>query len=623
MDEIYGTLWRGRFPKTACHALTVQDPRMTFLRRFFTLSTACAALVGAPVLAHAEEPNPTPPPAVASTVPHPFAYGILVGTNVGGAGQQTLRYAEDDARKMADVLRQLGRYGNADLRVLVRPDSKQLLATIDDVAAKMRAHQAKGEQAVLVFYYSGHARAGSFSLGGEELAVTTLREKLQKVPSTLTLVVLDACQSGQFARFKGVEPAADFSYNSVSRLTTKGIAVMASSSAQELSQESDELKASYFTHHLIVALRGAADADGDGRVSLDEAYKYAYRRTLASTSQTQVGGQHVTLETDLAGQGDVPVTYPADARSQLELPGPLEARIIVQQKPSGTVVAEVQKAKGAPLRLAFVAGAYEAIVRDTASLGKVLRCPLTLSDERVVALDFGSCQNVRITSKGLIKGEDEPDDPEPDVVTPAPTSRPISGWNIEGGFGFMSRVEDGFTRNLDTFGYKPKRGILELPRGRASLGVSKGFLPHLTVGLQLTTLGGDTYVRSLGQSDDKYTLNAYGGDIFVRVSTELFGHAQSRKPYLDLYGQVGAGMTLGFSTLTTGSTQNNASETATENDVGYFFSGAAGVAIVRLPVSVFFQAGYDYAPTTKNLIGDVHDAGGPSGQLGLRFQFGQ
>src|SRR5439155_13901499 len=121
--------------------------------------------------------------------------------------------------------------------------------------------------------------------------------------------------SGQFARIKGVETTADFSFNSVSRLTTKGIAVMASSTAQELSQESDELKGSYFTHHLITALRGAADSDGDGRVSLDEAYRYAYRRTLASTATTQVGSQHVTLETDLAGQGEVPVTYPADAKS--------------------------------------------------------------------------------------------------------------------------------------------------------------------------------------------------------------------------------------------------------------------------------------------------------------------
>ncbi len=596
---------------------------MTLLHRCSSvLLASAAALVVLP--AFADEPAGPPASTVQATVPHPFAYGILVGTNVGGAGQQTLRYAEEDARKMADVLGQLGRYGKADLRVLVRPDGKQLLAAIDDVAAKMRAHQAKGEQAVLVFYYSGHARAGSFSLGAEELAVSTLRERLRQIPSTLTLVILDACQSGQFARFKGVEPAADFSYNSVSRLTTKGIAVMASSTAQELSQESDELHASYFTHHLIVALRGAADADGDGRVSLDEAYKCAYRRTLASTSQTQVGGQHATLETDLAGQGDVPVTYPADARSQLELPGPLEARILVQQKPSGNVVAEVQKAKGAPLRLAFTAGTYEAIVRDSASLGKILRCKLTLSDDRVVALDFGGCENVRITSAGIIKGEGEPDDIEPDVATPSPvTGRPVDPWAVEGGFGFMGRVEDGFTRNLDTFGYRAQRGFLELPHVRASLGVAKGFLPHLTVGLQLVTLAGDGYSRSVGQSNDTYRFDAYGTNVFVRVSTELVGHAQARRPYLDLYGQVGAGMTLGLSTLTTGSTKNAASETSKETDFGYLLNAAAGVAVTRVPFTIFLQAGYDYAPTTKNLLGDVHDAGGPSGQLGLRLQLGQ
>ena len=58
---------------------------------------------------------------------------------------------------------------------------------------------------------------------------------------------------------------------------------MASSSATELSQESDQLASSYFTHHLLLALRGAGDANQDGKVSLDEAYRYTYNRTLAGT----------------------------------------------------------------------------------------------------------------------------------------------------------------------------------------------------------------------------------------------------------------------------------------------------------------------------------------------------
>lgn len=50
--------------------------------------------------------------------------------------------------------------------------------------------------------------------------------------------------------------------------------------------ESDRLRSSFFSHHLITGLRGAADADGDERVALSEAYDYAYRQTLRSSGQT-------------------------------------------------------------------------------------------------------------------------------------------------------------------------------------------------------------------------------------------------------------------------------------------------------------------------------------------------
>ena len=170
----------------------------------------------------------------AASASHARAYAVIVGDNVGGSGQQTLRFAEDDARRMAQVLPELGHYDAGDVRVLVRPDAAHLLAAVDELAARARANAERGEQAEVLFYFSGHARASAFNLGGEELPLTTLRERLRAVPTTLTIVVLDACQSGAFSRIKGAEPAADFSYNSVSRLTQQGLAVMASSTAEEL-----------------------------------------------------------------------------------------------------------------------------------------------------------------------------------------------------------------------------------------------------------------------------------------------------------------------------------------------------------------------------------------------------
>jgi hypothetical protein len=64
-------------------------------------------------------------------------------------------------------------------------------------------------------------------------------------------VVLDACQSGAFSGVKGASAAGDFSISSVRDLHSSGVAVMASSTGSELSQESSELKSSYFTHHLL------------------------------------------------------------------------------------------------------------------------------------------------------------------------------------------------------------------------------------------------------------------------------------------------------------------------------------------------------------------------------------
>jgi hypothetical protein len=556
-------------------------------------------------------------------VPHPFAYGILVGSNAGGAGQQPLRYAEDDARRMSEVLKQLGRFGHADMRVLARPEPATVLATVDDVARKMKAHAQRGEQAVLVFYYSGHAKANAFSLGTEELPIATLRDKLRAIPSTLTLVVLDACQSGQFARVKGVEPAADFSFNSVARLTTKGIAVMASSSAQELSQESDELKGSYFTNALVTALRGAADSDGDGRVSLDEAYRYAYRRTLAATAQTQVGSQHVTLETDLSGQGDVPVTYPADARSQLELPGPLDAKVLVQHRASGNVVAEVHKAPGAPLRLAFASGGYEAFVRTA---GKILDCKLTLADDRVTAIDLGGCTEVK--KLGVAKGAGAGiGDGAPGADAP-PSSRDANDdraldrpWTAELGLGFISRVSDAYTRRLEEFDYHATNDVFPVPRVDAALSFGRALTHNVSLGVRAATLSGDVFQRDVAGGHDEFRWSAYGGSAYVRAQMVAVGASPGWT--LALYGQAGAGVTFASTKLTTGGT-GAPSETHADLEVGWLLEGDAGLEIRRgrSHFAYFLQGGYAYAPTMRALTGETHDVGGWSVQpVGLRLYF--
>jgi hypothetical protein len=290
-----------------------------------------------------------PPPPVAT-------YALVVGSNAAGPGQTDLRFAEDDARKVGALLVELGGYAPDQVDVLVHPTPALVRERLAHLSERVAADTAAGKQSRVFFYYSGHARAQAIDLGLGELPLDELRRRLFAVPATLTVVVLDACQSGAFTQVKGAQPAADFSFSSRQHLEASGVAVLASSSGSELSQESAELRASYFTHHLLVGLRGAGDANGDGQVSIDEAYRYAYHQTLLATAETAVGGQHVTFEADLKGHGEVPLSFPRAATATIELPAALEGNTLVEDRRAHAVVAETYKARGAAVRIAVAPG---------------------------------------------------------------------------------------------------------------------------------------------------------------------------------------------------------------------------------------------------------------------------
>lgn len=538
-------------------------------------------------------------PQTIPTTPKPYAYGVLVGSNQGGPGQTPLRYAEDDARKVAQALKEVGRYGHADMRVLAAPEPEDVMTAIDVVRARVAEHQRRGEQAIVLFYFSGHAKAAALHLGARELSLASLRERLRTLPSTLTLVVLDACQSGAFARTKGAEPAAEFSYNSVARLTTKGTAVMASSTAQELSQESDELKSSYFTHHLLVGLRGAGDSDRDGRVTLDEAYRYAYRRTLASTERTNVGGQHVTLETDLSGQGEIPISFPAETKSQFEFPAPVDGRILVQHKASGSIVAEVHKVRGAPLRLALAAGSYETTVRQG---NEVSLCSNTVSDDRVTTLDLASCTRVEDSARTKGEGEDVPG-----------WRRELNRYGLELGFGATWIAQDDYTNRLNQFRFQRDSSRTQWRLGAT---LFRNIGPYFSVGIDAKLLPPMAYGRGAsarGGGDETVETSSFGAGGVLRGHLP-FGSTIGRGVYADAFAQASLGLASTTMRLDTSVAH------VEENSKSMSLGGALGFAIGGPYAGVFTQVGYEYAPALKNELADRHNVGGAYFLIGTRLR---
>ena len=67
----------------------------------------------------------------------------------------------------------------------------------------------------------------------------------------------------------------------------KGKVIISASSANEVSVEKDELGHGVFTYYLVQGLKGPADTDGDGIVTVDEAYRYVSKMVPAATGQEQ------------------------------------------------------------------------------------------------------------------------------------------------------------------------------------------------------------------------------------------------------------------------------------------------------------------------------------------------
>ena len=88
-------------------------------------------------------------------------------------------------------------------------------------------------------------------------------------------VFLDACFSGDSDRGMLVRSASPvYVQAALPEASGEKLTVLAAASGQEVASWDDEARHGLFTHHLMDALYGAGDADGDGRVTAAEAKLY-------------------------------------------------------------------------------------------------------------------------------------------------------------------------------------------------------------------------------------------------------------------------------------------------------------------------------------------------------------
>src|SRR6185503_1363849 len=347
-------------------------------------------------------------PAAASGGDKLRRYAVIIGANNGGAGREVLRYAASDAEAVARVLRELGGVRPADAVLVREPDTHQLDQTFQSMSKRIKSERVRGQRIELLVYYSGHSDEEGILLGGSRYSYGKLRRTIEGVPADVRIAIVDSCASGSFTRIKGGTRRPAFLQDESNRV--RGHAFLSSSSADENAQESDRIRASFFTHFLVAGLRGAGDRDRDNVVTLTEAYQYAYEQTVGRTQNTTYGAQHPAYDMHLSGAGNIVITDLRNTESVLVLPAELAGRVTITD-PKGRVVVEVTKAAGEPLSLALPGDTYTVHV-DKGKDGFVATVKLKTSGQ--VVLDRGDLVAVASESTVARGGGDKDEDDEDD-----------------------------------------------------------------------------------------------------------------------------------------------------------------------------------------------------------------
>ncbi len=324
-------------------------------------------------------------------------FAIAVGSNFGGDERVPLRYATTDAVSFLSVVNQMGGVSESDTILLKEPTKAQFETMLQVMSKRIEKASSPQIKTEVILYYSGHANDKGLLLGEELFGYRELRGAINNIGSDVKITILDACASGTITRFKGGLRRKAFLVDESTDM--KGYAFITSSSGDEVSQESDKISGSFFTHYLVSGLRGAADISGDGKVTLSEAYQFAFNETLSNTEKTQGGAQHANYDMKLTGTGDVVFTDVRQISSGLLLGETVRGRVFVRNQ-DGHLIVELNKQPGRSIELGLEPNEY---VVSLEQKGDYKTTTLTIPKGKRLVLndrDFKSEKREKTVSRG-------------------------------------------------------------------------------------------------------------------------------------------------------------------------------------------------------------------------------
>ena len=332
---------------------------------------------------------------------------VAAGSKVGLAAERPLKFASTDATRVRDVVVSLGGVKTENAFVLAEPSRAQLFAAVDKARAEAQKHRS--DEVTLIFYFSGHGDHDAIHLGDDRVLLTDLSAKLGEVPAGLRIAVTDACRATRDKGFTADEP---FAITATNVPQASGQVWLHASSDGEAAQESDELQGAIFTHSWINGLRGAADANGDSRVTLEESFAFAHSQTLIRSAKSSGVLQKPEAVVSLREASPVVLTETAARMAMLSLPQGRDAHFLVYSSGARSVLSELWSSPDRRIALRLPPGRY-VVQRRIGSTGGMATIAIGEGEERKLEDREFAASSLEVLAR---KGED----PEADRVEAKP-----------------------------------------------------------------------------------------------------------------------------------------------------------------------------------------------------------
>jgi len=231
-----------------------------------------------------------------------------------------LKYAAKDARSFYDHLVKNTQIPEENITLLVNQEATLMrLRSILGTHLKRKA----GKEDMVIIYFAGHGAtekdamspdgdglekyllpydANPNDLYASALPMSEVSRVFNRIRSERLIFLGDACYSGasggRTISLAGIRSnISDAFLDRIAR--GKGRVILTASGPNEVSVEDDGLKHGVFTYFLLEGLRGMADMDRDGVITVDEIYGYVSKKVPQATGQEQHPVKKGTVEGQL------------------------------------------------------------------------------------------------------------------------------------------------------------------------------------------------------------------------------------------------------------------------------------------------------------------------------------